>query len=238
MTKILSKDELFKLASDILEERNIKINDIYFVDKSPEFDFGNNVLGLSNNIDSDWMNQELDEFVTNKNLKIVDGIENINITNELLNDILIFLTKHEIRHAEQNKILTETFRNYDKTYVKYLLISLMKSTNFLKMLYHDKLYFEFDANINSMSCFNSNEMKRYLAYKLLVSYTDKLGKEYIDPITANKNMFGDNLSGIPNFEVTQYVSNHNDESIESLLLGNKLDIEELDSIKKVYKNTL
>lgn len=238
MTKILSKDELFKLASDILDERNIKINDIYFVDKSPEFDFGNNVLGLSNNIDSDWMNQELDEFVTSKNLKIVDGIENINITNELLNDILIFLTKHEIRHAEQNKILTETYRNYDKTYVKYLLISLMKSTNFLKMLYHDKLYFEFDANINSMNGFNSNEMKRYLAYKLLVSYTNKLGKEYIDPITANKNMFGDNLCGIPNFEVTQYVTNHNDQSKESLLLGNKLDIEELDSIKKVYKNTI
>lgn len=238
MTKILSKDELFKLASDVLDERNIKINDIYFVDKSPEFDFGNNVLGLSNNIDSDWMNQELDEFVTSKNLKIVDGIENINITNELLNDILIFLTKHEIRHAEQNKILTETFRNYDKTYVKYLLISLMKSTNFLKMLYHDKLYFEFDANINSMKGFNSNVMKRYLAYKLLVSYTNKLGKEYIDPITANKNMFGDNLCGIPNFEVTQYVTIHNDQSKESLLLGNKLDIEELDSIKKVYKNTI
>lgn len=114
----------------------------------------------------------------------------------------------------------------------------MKSTNFLKMLYHDKLYFEFDANINSMSCFNSNEMKRYLAYKLLVSYTNKLGKEYIDPITANKNMFGDNLNGIPKFEVTQYLTNHNDESIESLLLGNKLDIEKLDLIKKVYKYTL
>lgn len=53
MTKILSKDELVKSAKEILEERNIKINEIYFVDKSPEFDFGNNVLGLSNNIDSD-----------------------------------------------------------------------------------------------------------------------------------------------------------------------------------------
>lgn len=53
MTKMLSKDELVKSAKEILEERNIKINEIYFVDKSPEFDFGNNVLGLSNNIDSD-----------------------------------------------------------------------------------------------------------------------------------------------------------------------------------------
>ena len=51
-------------------------------------------------------------------------------------------------------------------------------------------------------------------------------------------MFGDNLSGIPNFEEKKNVTNHNDESIESLLLGNKLDIEELDSIKKVYKNTI
>ena len=51
-------------------------------------------------------------------------------------------------------------------------------------------------------------------------------------------MFGDNLSVIPNFEVKKYVSNHNNESTLSLLLGNKLDIEELDSIKKVYKNTL
>lgn len=237
MTKILSKDELVKIAKEILLEKNIKVNDIYFIDKSPEFDFGNNTLGLSNNVDSDWMNQELNEFITNKNLKIVDNIDNVNITNELLNDILIFLTKHEIRHAEQNKILTETFKNYDKTYVKYLLISLMKSTNFLKMLYHDKLYFEFDANINSMKGFNNKDTKRYLAYKLLVSYTNKLGKEYIDPITANKSMFGDNLNGIPNFSVTQYVINHNDDSIKSLLLGNKLDIEELDSIKKVYKNT-
>ena len=67
------------------------------------------------------------------------------------------------------------------------------------MIYYDKLYSEFDANINSIRGFNSNEMKRYL---------------------------------------TQYVTNHNDESIESLLLGNKVDIEELDSIKKVYKNTI
>ena len=51
-------------------------------------------------------------------------------------------------------------------------------------------------------------------------------------------MFGDNLSGIPNFEVKKNVTNHNNESTLSLLLGNKLDIEELDSIKKVYKNTL
>ena len=78
-------------------------------------------------------------------------------------------------------------------------------------------------------------MKRYLAYKLLVIYTNKLG---IDLLTANKNMFGDNISRIPNFKKKKNVTNHNDESIESLLLGNKLDIEELDSIKKVYKNTI
>ena len=48
-------------------------------------------------------------------------------------------------------------------------------------------------------------------------------------------MFGDNLSGISNFEVKKNVTNHNDESIEALLLGNKLDIEELDSIKKYTK---
>ena len=78
-------------------------------------------------------------------------------------------------------------------------------------------------------------MKRYLAYKLLVIYTNKLG---IDLLTANKNMFGDNLSGIPNFEVKKNVTNHNDQSIESLLLGNKLDIEELDSKKSIQKHVI
>ena len=51
-------------------------------------------------------------------------------------------------------------------------------------------------------------------------------------------MFGDNLSVIPNFEVKKYVTNHNDESIESLLLGNKLDIEELDSKKSIQKHVI
>ena len=51
-------------------------------------------------------------------------------------------------------------------------------------------------------------------------------------------MIGDNLSGIPNFEVKKYVTNHNDESIESLLLGNKLDIEELDSKKSIQKHVI
>ena len=51
-------------------------------------------------------------------------------------------------------------------------------------------------------------------------------------------MFGDNLSGIPNFEVKKNVTNHNDESIESLLLGNKLDIEELDSKKSIQKHVI
>lgn len=234
--EILEHHELQKIAELILLEKDLKVNDIYFTLKSPEYNFGNNTLGLSNNYNSDWLNQELDEFKCHKYLKMIDKIDEVIIDEKLINSILVFLTYHEIRHAEQNKILSETYEKYDKTYVKYLLISLLKSTQLLRKLYHDKLYFEFDANMNAIINLKDNEtIKRYLAYKIMVSYTNKSGTAYIDPISANKNTFGTSLSGLPNFDVTAYLNGHNDEIEESFQLGSILDENKLENIKKVYQ---
>ena len=155
---------------------------------------------------------------------------------EFKEKLIMFMALHELRHAEQNKMLNETFKNYDKTQIKYLLISLFKSTSFIKMMYHDKLYYEFDANMDASMYFKDDEvMKRYLAYKFLVSYTNKPGKEIIEPINNNMTTFGNSLNGFTHFEVGKYLNGHNDEITDSMQLGFTVKKEEINKIIKLYR---
>lgn len=229
------KDKLINLVKEEAEKKEIKLNDIKFTDRYA-YDFDTNVMYLNDDVNNNLLNQEIDEYKNNKNLKMIEDKKEIIIDDEFKEKLIMFMALHELRHAEQNKMLNETFKNYDKTQIKYLLISLFKSTPFIKMMYHDKLYYEFDANMDASMYFKDDEvMKRYLAYKFLVSYTNKPGKEIIEPIKNNMTTFGNSLNEFTHFEVGKYLNGHNDEITDSMQLGFTVKKEEINKIIKLYR---
>lgn len=229
------KDKLINLVKEEAEKKEIKLNDIKFIDRYA-YDFDTNVMYLNDDINNNLLNQEIDEYKNNKNLKMIEDKKEIIIDDEFKEKLIMFMALHELRHAEQNKMLNDTFKNYDKTQIKYLLISLFKSTPFIKMMYHDKLYYEFDANMDASMYFKDDEvMKRYLAYKFLVSYTNKPGKEIIEPIKNNMTTFGNSLNGFTHLEVGKYLNGHNDEITDSMQLGFTVKKEEINKIIKLYR---
>ena len=229
------KDKLINLVKEEAEKKEIKLNDIKFIDRYA-YDFDTNVMYLNDDINNNLLNQEIDEYKNNKSLKMIEDKKEIIIDDEFKEKLIMFMALHELRHAEQNKMLNETFKNYDKTQIKYLLISLFKSTPFIKMMYHDKLYYEFDANMDASMYFKDDEvMKRYLAYKFLVSYTNKPGKEIIEPIKNNMTTFGNSLNGFNHLEVGKYLNGHNDEITDSMQLGFTVKKEEINKIIKLYR---
>lgn len=229
------KDKLINLVKEEAEKKEIKLNDIKFTDRYA-YDFDTNVMYLNDDVNNNLLNQEIDEYKNNKNLKMIEDKKEIIIDDEFKEKLIMFMALHELRHAEQNKMLNETFKNYDKTQIKYLLISLLKSTSFIKMMYHDKLYYEFDANMDASMYFKDDEvMKRYLAYKFLVSYTNKPGKEIIEPIKNNMTTFGNSLNEFTHFEVGKYLNGHNDEITDSMQLGFTVKKEEINKIIKLYR---
>ena len=229
------KDKLINLVKEEAEKKEIKLNDIKFTDRYA-YDFDTNVMYLNDDVNNNLLNQEIDEYKNNKNLKMIEDKKEIIIDDEFKEKLIMFMALHELRHAEQNKMLKETFKNYDKTQIKYLLISLFKSTPFIKMMYHDKLYYEFDANMDASMYFKDDEvMKRYLAYKFLVSYTNKPGKEIIEPIKNNMTTFGNSLNEFTHFEVGKYLNGHNDEITDSMQLGFTVKKEEINKIIKLYR---
>lgn len=229
------KDKLINLVKEEAEKKEIKLNDIKFIDRYA-YDFDTNVMYLNDDVNNNLLNQEIDEYKNNKNLKMIEDKKEIIIDDEFKEKLIMFMALHELRHAEQNKMLNETFKNYDKTQIKYLLISLFKSTPFIKMMYHDKLYYEFDANMDASMYFKDDEvMKRYLAYKFLVSYTNKPGKEIIEPIKNNMTTFGNSLNEFTHFEVGKYLNGHNDEITDSMQLGFTVKKEEINKIIKLYR---
>lgn len=229
------KDKLINLIKEEADKKELKLDGIEFGSRYA-YDFNSNIIYLNENIDNSLLNQEIEEYKNNKNLYIVEDRKEIIIDDEFKEKLIMFMALHELRHAEQNKMLNETFKNYDKTQIKYLLISLLKSTPFIKMMYHDKLYYEFDANMDASMYFKDDEvMKRYLAYKFLVSYTNKPGKEIIEPIKNNMTTFGNSLNGFTHFEVGKYLNGHNDEITDSMQLGFTVKNEEINKIIKLYR---
>ena len=55
---------------------------------------------------------------------------------------------HELRHAEQKKILIEDYEKYDKYFLRNMITNTIRS--YYYPCDHDKLYSEYDAFVNPM----------------------------------------------------------------------------------------
>ena len=96
------KDKLINLVKEEAEKKEIKLNDIKFIDRYA-YDFDTNVMYLNDDINNNLLNQEIDEYKNNKNLKMIetflDSTSNIlnirdengeNIFEQILNKYLLY----------------------------------------------------------------------------------------------------------------------------------------------------
>ena len=227
--------ELELLIKQESEKQNIELDGIEFCDKY-QYNFGDNKIYLSTDLNNKLLMQEINDFENGKYLNLGFEYNKPEITEEFVTKLIKFLALHELRHAKQNQILTKEFEKHNKTQVKYLLISLLKATDFIKMMYHDKLYYEFDANINASLHFKDDDMmKQYLAYKFLQSYTNKPGREITSPLQTNQITFGKDLRRLEHFDVSEYLKEHDDEIIDSMLLGFTIKNNEINKIIKLCR---
>lgn len=227
--------ELELLVEEEANKQNIKLDGIEFCDKY-QYNFGENKIYLSADPNNKLLMQEINDFQNGKYLNLGFEYNKPEITEEFKEKLIKFLALHELRHAKQNQILLNDFENHNKTQVKYLLISLLKATDFIKMMYHDKLYYEFDANMAASLHFkNDPVMEKYLAYKFLQGYTNKPGKEFCTPLETNQNTFGTDLNALKHIDVAKYLLTHNDEIIDSMQLGFTIKDDEMNKIIKLYR---
>ena len=231
----IMQKELELLIEEEAEKQKIKLDGIEFCDKY-QYNFGENKIYLSADTENKLLKQEINDFINGNNLNLGLEYNKPEITEEFTIKLIKFLALHELRHAKQNQILTKEFESYNKTQVKYLLISLLKATDFIKMIYHDKLYYEFDANMNASLYFkNDPVMEKYLAYKFLQGYTNKPGRELCTPLETNQNTFGTDLNALKHIDVAKFLLNHNDDIINSMELGFTIKNDEMNKIIKLYR---
>ncbi|MEG1310264.1 MAG: hypothetical protein RSD06_05255 [Bacilli bacterium] len=171
---------------------------------SPTYNMIKREIKLNCDYDEYWVESVFDEFITTKldhlKPKIVDEKKFDTRTYNLL---FLFSGLHELRHVEQKKILIEQYNNYETSFLKNLLSSQL-SAHFSN--YHDKSYHEYDANINAIldltQLFEEMEFKnielfnQYLAFKILVAYSNINDTKYSTPLSNNNHLTNQNYDNL------------------------------------------
>lgn len=139
--------------------------------------------------------------------------------NDLYNLIVINIVYHELWHAKQNKILEENPNSDYSTLINFL----DKLCNNLYVKYHDRLYIEYDAIINSFiltfEFINNNEFNKKALYILNTHFSNQILSSY----------------GIYDNEETK-IYNSPINFINYFLNKNNINIQELNVLKTCINN--
>ena len=124
-------------------------------------------------------------------------------------------------------------------------MSLKKHSILKNFLFHDYLYYEYDADLNAaleINKFNENYLNmdltnynEFVAYKILRAYTSTDLKKITTPIENNEMLFG-TKNKIKNKEllpVKEYIE-MNKETEETIFNGGNVDKKLLEMLKDVY----
>ena len=149
--ELLNEQDLIDFVEILTDDKYIYLNQIESFDQ-PAYDTANDILLVNSDIKSEWMRSEIGFFYDGTliapHLEDKKKIEKTKI--EDYNLILLNAMAHEVRHAYQQRLLKYHFKtNEDITLLKNLFISLRKNYAVRNMLYHDYLYYEYDADLNA-----------------------------------------------------------------------------------------
>lgn len=176
----INKEQLFKfedlyyIAEEIIKEKGLQ-NYVYkIVSKdAPTYNYYNRKVELNSDINSYWVKAfEKEARLTNK------GPVNY------YNLLFLYSVMHELRHAEQKKLLIEDYEKCDKYFLRNMITTTIRSYYYPND--HDKLYSEYDAFVNPMfditkigELTKAEDIKlinRNIARKILYAYIDFYGK--------------------------------------------------------------
>ena len=165
-------EDLYYIAEEIIKGKGLE-NYVYkIVSKDyPAYNFYDRNMELNLNVNSFWVK------AFEKEARLGKGPVNY------YNFLFLYSVMHELRHAEQKKILIEDYEKYDKYFLRNMITNTIRSYYYPND--HDKLYSEYDAFVNPMfditkvgELTKAEEVKlinRNIARKLLYAYIDFYG---------------------------------------------------------------
>lgn len=170
--QLFKYEDLYYIAEEIIKAKGLE-NYVYkIVSKDyPAYNFYDRKMELNLNVNSFWVKAFEEEARLGK------GPVNY------YNFLFLYSVMHELRHAEQKKILIEDYEKYDKYFLRNMITNTIRSYYYPND--HDKLYSEYDAFVNPMfditkvgELTKAEEVKlinRNIARKLLYAYIDFYG---------------------------------------------------------------
>ena len=189
-------EDLYYIAEEIIKEKGLE-NYVYkIVSKDyPAYNFYDRKMELNLNVNSFWVKDFEEEARLGK------------VPVNYYNFLFLYAVLHELRHAEQKKILIEDYEKYDKYFLRNMITNTIRS--YYYPCDHDKLYSEYDAFVNPMfditkvgELTKAEEVKlinRNIARKLLYAYIDFYGNikcpiEINEEVTSSlwKRLYADN----------------------------------------------
>lgn len=170
--QLFKYEDLYYIAEEIIKEKGLE-NYVYkIVSKDyPAYNFYDRKMELNLDINSFWVKAFEEEARLGK------------VPVNYYNFLFLYSVMHELRHAEQKKILIEDYEKYDKYFLRNMITNTIRSDYY--PCDHDKLYSEYDAFVNPMfditkvgELTKAEEVKlinRNIARKLLYAYIDFCG---------------------------------------------------------------
>lgn len=184
----LKKEQLFKFEDlYYIAEEIIKLKGLEnYVDKivagsEPAYYTKDKKVSLNTNINSYWVSCFEDELCFKRKAPV-----------NYYNLLLLYSLMHELRHAEQKKIIVEDYEKYGKYFLRNMIMGTVR--NYYYPDDHDKLYTEYDAFVNPMFELNKLDMdelmilNRNIAYRIYYAYLDYDNKTIKCPIEISEEV--------------------------------------------------
>ena len=245
--ELLSEEDLINFAFILMQEKDINANAMPYLEPAYAHDI--NTVLINGDIKAEWMQYELARFMDGTLIK-PHLEEKKKIRPTTVNDyniVMLNAVAHEVRHAYQPLMLMKKsiYNTDDVTLLKNMLKSIKKISMFKNILFHDYLYYEYDADLNAaIKIAELNEIylnlnfdyyNEFAAYKILRAYTSINGKEKSTPIKNNNDICGKKFKNKNKdyMDAFNYLKGLED-SPETIYNGGKVDVKTLLNLRDIY----
>lgn len=245
--ELLDQFDLMKFAELLRDEYNL--NSLISTYSEPAYANGIDMILVNADTKAEWIEHEISRFVDGMLIRVYLDSKKGRVPTTVFdyNILLLNSVAHEVRHAYQPAMLMkrDIYTKEDITLLKNMLKSIKKLSMLKNMLFHDYLYFEYDADLHAaMKIAEFNELylnkdldyyNEYVAYKILRAYTSTDGKKKSTPIINNNEIYGRKFKNknVDYMNAFNYLKDLED-SPENILNGGKVDDKTLETLRDIY----
>ena len=184
----MKKEQLFKfedlyyIAEEIVKEKGLGNYVTKIVSGcEPAYYAHQKKISLNTNLNSYWVSTFEDELCFKRKAPV-----------NYYNLLLLYSLMHELRHAEQKKIIVEDYEKYGKYFLRNMIMGTVR--NYYYPDDHDKLYTEYDAFVDPMFELNKLDidelmiLNRNIANRIYYAYLDYDNKTIKCPIEISEEV--------------------------------------------------